>query len=130
MGGRGNSGSRNNSSAPVEFKYAEPVLEPLKPTKYAKEIFDHNYREARQLVDRFGESQPFEMSNLYWTDDNPAMSKQALRGVQALINRERENIDLDVELGVFTQEKAQKHRAALNAVQKTLNKQYKSIYGD
>lgn len=56
------------------------------------------------------------------------MSKQALRGVQALINTEKEYIDLDVELGVLTQEKAQKHRAALNAVQKTLNKQYKAVY--
>lgn len=125
MGGRGNSGLRNSNPSAVEFKYDEPVLEPLKPTQYAREIFTQNYREARNLVKNWGD-EPFEMRNLYWADDNPAMSKQALRGVQGLINSEKRNIDLDVDFGILTSEEAQKRRLALNAVQRTLNKQWRN----
>ena len=66
------------------------------------------------------------MSNLYWSDDNPVMSTQALKGVQGLINSEKRNIDLDVEFGILTPENAHIRRLALNAVQRTLNKQYNS----
>ena len=126
MGGRGNSGLRNNSTAPVEFKYDEPMLEPLKPTQYAREIFTQNYREARNLARSHEATEPFGMSNLYWSDDNPLMSKQALRGVQELINAEKRNIDIDVDFGILTSEDAQKRRLALNAVQRTLNKQWRN----
>ena len=123
MGGRSSSGNRNTT--PAEFKYDEPVLEPLKPTRYAREIFDENYREARQMAKRWG-NEPFGLQNLYWNDEQLAMSKQALRGVQALINSEARNIDLDVEFGVLTPEEAEQRRVALNAVQRTLNRQWEN----
>lgn len=124
MGGRGNSGLRNNNSTPVEFKYDESVLEPLKPTQYAREIFTQNYREAKNLVKTHEATEPFGMPSLYWSDDNPLMSKQVLRGVQELINAEKRNIDIEVDFGILTPEDAQKRRLALNAVQRTLNKQW------
>lgn len=123
MGGRSSGGVRN--TAPTEFKYDEPVLEPLKPTQYAREIFDNNYREARQMAKRWG-NEPFGLQNLYWDEWQKTMSKQALRGVQALINSEAKNIDLDVEFGVLTPEEAQQRRIALNAVQRTLNRQWEN----
>ena len=124
MGGRGNSGLRNSNPAPVEFKYDEPVLEAGKPTRYSREIFTQNYREARNLAKAHEATEPFGMRNLYWSDDNPLMSKQALKGVQKLINDEKRNIDIDVDFGILTPEDAQKRRLALNAVQRTLNEQW------
>lgn len=123
MGGRGNGGSRNaNSTASIEFKYDEPVLEAGRITQYSRRIFDENYRDARDIASRTDEA--FDMRNLYWRDDQEVMSKQTLRGVQELINREKEAIDTDVDFGILTAEDAKKRRQALNAVQKTLNRQW------
>ena len=122
MGGRSSGGSRNTST---EFQYEEPALEAGKPTRYAREIFDKNYAKARNLAKEWGTEQPFAMSNLYWSDYQEVMKTQTLKGVQSLINSEKENIKLDIEFGVLSPEDARRHMAALNAVQKTLNEQWR-----
>lgn len=121
--GRGSSKAGKTSGSGAKYTYTKAVIEPGKPTKYAVEIFDYNYREAREHVKRWGNGE-FQFTNLSISDDSPIMSTRTFKGVQSKINTERAEIDLDEEFGVLSKDEAQQRRVALNAVQKTLNDSY------
>ena len=109
----------------TKFEYEEPLLSAGKPTQASRDIFYENYRAAQRLV-QGSEDKNFAMSSLYMNDEMASMSTQTLKGVQYLINQERETLDVDRDFGVIDETKANTLKNALNVVQKTLNNQWKN----
>ena len=98
----------------------------LKPTKYAEELFRHYYRISRDHV--AGGHEATAWSNFYVNDDSPSLTQRAARGVQTQIDKERANIRLDVQLGVYSVDEGRQRLQALAMVQRTFNdavKRYK-----
>lgn len=121
-GAGGSAKSSEMSYKDVKFEGSE--IEAGKPTRYSQEVFNSNYREARQLA--ASENGEFSFSSLYSNDSDPVMKAPTLKGVQSLINSEKKNIGRSVDLGVITPQQATTRMRALSAVQKTLNKTVRS----
>ena len=125
-GNTGGSTKWFNTVTSKDIEYDEPVLKAGKASLYSRQIFDRNYRDAKTLAKQRGDDLTmFEMGDLYWKDDQPTISKVALKGVQSLINTEKDSIRIDLKLGVIDDNTAKIEKIALNAVQRTLNKQAK-----
>lgn len=97
-------------------------LEPGKPTKVSDEAFKYIFRNAKKLA-RDGRTDVDMIAGgfNYKGDDTPVLSLQALRGIQARINSQKSEIQLDVELGVISKEEGKMEMQALEIVQRTLN---------
>lgn len=122
----GSVGTTNNIGINTkQFEYEAPALEAGKPTKYSRDAFDENYRAAQRLVEGNPDAN-YMMASLYRNDEMAVMSTQTLKGIQYLINQERENIDIDLDFGVIPQSTADTLKKSLNVVQRTLNNQWKN----
>lgn len=126
MGGRGGSGSRG-------MKLTTPLVE-LSPTKQmkitnvARDTFNSSYAEARYLINRFGQDNSLAVQPVF-DEKRGHIGLHSLRGIQALINSERKNLDIDAKLGVSDKEKINNRTQALDAVQRGLNYYYKKLKG-
>ena len=129
MGGRGGSGGRGMN---LNTQLAE--LQPtkgMKITKIAQKAFDDTYRDARRYVNTWGDDNN-KLAIRTDFGEHGFVSLHTLRGVQALINSEVKNLDMDEKLGVLDKEKLRKRRIALRSVQRGLNlsyKQHKEYWG-
>lgn len=114
-----------STTTTTKFEYEEPLLSAGKPTQASRDAFYDNYRAAQQLV-QGRENENFMMASLYRNDEMAVLSTQSLKGIQYLINQERETLDVDLDFGVITETQANTLKSALNVVQKTLNNQWKN----
>lgn len=97
------------------------ILEASKPTKNAEEAFKYIYTTARKLIRRGDDADTIAGGFNYKGDDTPALSIQALKGIQAKINSERNNLKMDLQLGISSKEEVDTKMKALDIVQRTLN---------
>lgn len=129
MGHSTASGRRNEPARPatVERVEANEALAPttgMRITKVAEQGFESAYQQAR----RWFREHPDDEDNLSIKPDfgeRGYVSMQTLRGVQAKINSAQRTLDMDVRLGVGSEEKNRQLRKALNAVQRGLNSSYR-----
>lgn len=95
-------------------------------TKTAQRKFTELYGEAggyvKAMNDR-GESLKSFSVGYHSSQTETTPSVHTLKGIQALINSEHRQIDQRVKYGAMNQESARGRHAALNAVQKAINKQ-------
>jgi hypothetical protein len=103
----------------------KPVIEASKPTKNAEEAFKYIYTTARNLIKRGDDTDTIAGGFNYKGDDTPALSTQALKGIQAKINSERNNLKMDLQLGISSKEEIDRKTKALDIVQRTLNDKVK-----
>lgn len=129
--GHSTSSGRTRESAPAGAQgLAERVTatEALTPkqgeriTKVARKVFDERYTSARVYFKEWPDSINERIS---FQIDFPGgyASAQTLRGVQALINTEQNNLEREERLGLSF-ESTPRRRAALNALQRGLNYAY------
>lgn len=103
------------------FSFDDAEIAAGTPAKYSRQLFDENFAEARSIVRHNPEQDNFALASFYGNEWQQVASPNALRGIQSLINRERENINFDVRHGIRSASDGLSRLIALNAVQKTLN---------
>ena len=109
----------------VERVAATEALNPRRGervTKVAQQVFNEEYTRARVYFKNWPDSINEQIS---FAIDFPSgyVSAQTLRGVQALINSEQANLERDERMGL-SHESTPRRRAALNALQRGLNRSY------
>ena len=131
--GHGTSSGRTRESTPatnapqglVERVAATESLTPRRGervTKVAQKVFDEEYTRARVYFKNWPDSINEQIS---FTLSFPGgyVSAQTLRGVQALINSAQAGLERDERMGLSF-ESTPRRRAALNALQRGLNRAY------
>ena len=129
--GHSTSSGRTREAAPASAQgLAERVTatEALTPkqgervTNVARRVFEDEYTRARVYFRNWPDSINEQIS---FQIEFPGgyVSAQTLRGVQALINTEQGNLERDERMGLF-HESTTRRRAALNALQRGLNRAY------
>ena len=129
MGHSTTSGRRNEPARPamaerVDANEALASTPGLRITKVAEQGFESAYQQAR----RWFREHPDDEDNLSIKPDfgdRGYVSMQTLRGVQAKINSAQRSLDMDVRLGVGSEERNAQLRKAINAVQRGLNSSYR-----
>lgn len=98
-----------------------------KITQRAEDDFRATYKEAREHAEnnlKNSRDLEFSMQNFYQSEDAPVHSLITLKGIQAKINSTRNNVTMSAKLGVIDAKTATIRHAALNALQRALNKEY------
>ena len=127
--GRGSSGvsiGQNNAKAisVSDISLEGRIIEPLKPTSTAEDVFKSIYREARDNIKTWGYNETDAgFGNL---DPNRFLSARTLGGIQYKISREEKDVRTDVKLGVLSEQEGIDRLHALQLIQKTLNRQVRS----
>lgn len=125
FGGRG--GPSKGSGGGSVIVEGQPGLQPTnntRVTKVGKAAFQDAYTEARKWIRDRNLTEDDKLTVRPESGDGKIMSLNSLRGIQALINSERKNVDRSLKLGVFDKKKAASNKMALNAVQRGLNQTY------
>ena len=122
---RESSSAGNAQQGLVDRVAATEALSPRRGervTKIAQQVFNEEYTRARVYFKNWPDSinEPISLAIDF---PNGYVSAQTLRGVQALINSEQANLERDERMGL-SYESTPRRRAALNALQRGLNRSY------
>ena len=115
----------------ISFQLSNNEIKPMNPTKQSREVFENEYRKLRKLAAQEIEKGNYDTFGYNSLDDEKygkVFSRQALQGVQALINSEFKNIEIDEKLNVSTPEKRRIRKYALVMLNNMINRYYKTLY--